>query len=47
MEIELRIPDDYCQGESSTVYPLEDDEFYEDDKIRTKFKIKPRGRNTR
>ena len=47
MDIELRIPDDYCQGESETVYPLEDDEFYEDDKIRTRLKITPRGKPSR
>jgi hypothetical protein len=44
MEIELRIPDDYCQGESSALYPLEDDEFYEEDKVIASLKITPRNR---
>lgn len=44
MDIELRIPDDYCQGESATVYPLEEDEFYEDNKVRIRLKITPRGK---
>lgn len=40
MQIDLRIPDDYCQGEAETLYPEE--EFWEDeDKIP--FKIKPRN----
>lgn len=34
MEIDLRIADDYCQGEAETLYSLDDDEFEEDLKIR-------------
>lgn len=40
MQIDLRIPDDYCQGEAETLYPEE--EFWEEDK-KTSFKIKPRN----
>lgn len=41
MEINLRISDDYCQGEASTLEPLYEDEYYEDDKTKNKsgFKI--------
>lgn len=46
MEIDLRIPDDYCQGEASTLEPLDDD-FFEEDRIkRSRIKIRPRGRKT-
>lgn len=48
MEIDLRVPDDYCQGESSTLQPLGDDE-YEDlgvAKTRSCLKITPRNRLT-
>jgi hypothetical protein len=50
MEIELRIPDDYCQGEASTLYPLYDDEFEEDLKVRKmrgSIKLTPRNGLTR
>jgi hypothetical protein len=45
MQIDLRIPDDYCQGEAETLYS-EDEEFWEEDK-KTSFKINPRNRLTR
>lgn len=45
MEINLRIPDNYCQGEAETLYP-DDEEFWEEDKTPG-FKIKPRNRLTR
>lgn len=47
MEIDLRIPDDYCQGERPHYYT--DDEWdWEDDEdkvsySRRPFKIRPRG----
>lgn len=40
MQIDLRIPDDYCQGEAETLYSEE--EFWEDED-KTTFKIKPRN----
>jgi len=48
MEIELRIPDNYCQGEATTLYPLHEDDYEEDLKV-TKSKgtlISPRNRLT-
>lgn len=41
MEIDLRIADDYCQGEAETLYSVEE-EFWEEDK-KTSFKIRPRN----
>lgn len=45
MEIDLRIPDDYCQGEATTLIP-EHEIDWEEDRARG-FKIKPRNRLTR
>lgn len=46
MEIDLRISDDYCQGEASTLETV-DDEFYEEDKmVRKPMKIRCRNRLT-
>lgn len=49
MEIDLRIPDDYCQGEAKTLYPLYEEEYEEDLKVRrtARLKITPRNRLTR
>jgi len=49
MEIELRIPDDYCQGDASTLYPLHEDDYEEDMKISrsNRPKIIPRNRLTK
>ncbi len=48
MEVNLRIPDDYCQGEASTLYPLYEDDYEEDLKVKSKgLKIAPRNRLTR
>lgn len=44
MEIDLRVPDDYCQGNAETLEPLYDDEYYEDKLFCKKIKIKSRGR---
>lgn len=44
MEIDLRVPDDYCQGNAETLEPLYDDEYYEDKLVRNQIKIKSRGR---
>lgn len=48
MEIDLRVPDDYCQGESTSLQTLEDDEYEEDLSLRTqnRIKIAPRNRLT-
>lgn len=48
MEIDLRIPDDYCQGDASTLYPLDEDDYEEDLKISrsSHVKIVPRNRLT-
>lgn len=48
MEIDLRFDDDYCQGNSSTLQPLDDDEYEEDLNIkkRSNIKITPRNRLT-
>lgn len=48
MEINLRVPDDYCQGESSTLQSVEDVEYEEDLNLkkRTNKKITPRNRLT-
>ena len=45
MEIDLRIPDDYCQGEAETL-SSDNEEYWEDDK-KIGFKIKPRNRLTK
>jgi hypothetical protein len=45
MEIDLRIADDYCQGDAETLEPLYDDEYYEDRVIYNGFKIRLRKRN--
>jgi hypothetical protein len=49
MEIDLRIPDDYCQGGAETLYTEFEEEYEEDLKVRrfTGFKITPRNRLTR
>lgn len=41
MQIDLRIPDDYCQGEAETLYPEE--EFWEEEDKKPSFRIKPRN----
>lgn len=41
MQIDLRIPDDYCQGDAETLYSAEE-EFWEEDK-KTGFRIKSRN----
>ena len=48
MEIELRIPDDYCQGDVLTSYPAYEDDYEEDlGGIRSRgFKMTPRNRLT-
>lgn len=49
MEIDLRINDDYCQGEASTLQPLYEDEFEEDlsfRKTKSTIKLTPRNRLT-
>jgi hypothetical protein len=48
MEIDLRIPDDYCQGDAATLEPSHDDEYYEDDRVKTRsrLRITPRGRKS-
>lgn len=48
MDIELRIPDNYCQGEASTLYPPYDDDYEEDSKVTRsrRVKISPRNRLT-
>lgn len=44
MEIDLRIADDYCQGEAETLYPIYDDEFEQDSKIsRQRIRLTPRN----
>lgn len=48
MEIDLRISDDYCQGERNHLYDPDELDWEEDEDkvIRTKarLKVKPRGR---
>lgn len=48
MEIDLRIPDDYCQGDAPTLYPAYEDDYEEDLKITRSrgFKLTPRNRLT-
>lgn len=48
MEIDLRFPDDYCQGDASTLQPLYEEEYEEDFKVRKprNIKITPRNRLT-
>lgn len=45
MEIDLRIPDDYCQGEAETLEPLYDDEIYEDKLVRKTLKMRLKKRS--
>lgn len=48
MEIDLRFPDDYCQGEASTLYPAYEEDYEEDLRVTRSrgVKISPRNRLT-
>lgn len=36
MEIRLQVDDDYCQGNGSCLWTEDDEEVYEDDRVRSR-----------